>query len=339
MGGLRRTEDAFCHEALFYEGEAGFLDVTLPFIRDAVARDEPILVVVDQGKIDRLRTELSSTGDAGRVQFVDMAEAGRNPATIIPLWHEFVDRHAGEGRRVRGIGEPIWPGRTSQELVECHLHESLLNLAFAGTPAWWLVCPYDTAALDASVVAEAQRTHPVVTAGGLRRCSDDYAGIPVYGLDVPLPEPGGTVRSMSFGSPAPSASSAPLGASSGGSLGQVRAFVRDAAREAGLDTGRTEELLVAVNEVVTNSIRHGGGSGSLRVWAEGDAGRESAAGRSLICEVRDRGRIQDLLAGRVLPGSPQTSGYGLWLVNHICDLVQVRSFGDEGVVRLHVNVR
>lgn len=321
---LWREGDAFCHEALFYEGEEGFLDVTLLFIRDAVARDEPILVVVDQRKIDRLRAELSRTGDARHVQFEDMTGAGRNPATIIPLWRGFVDRHTSSGRRVRGIGEPIWPGRTPQEVVECHLHESLLNLAFSGTPAWWLVCPYDTAALDASVIEEAARTHPVVSASGLRRCSDEFAGTPVSGLDTPLPEPAGDVRAMSFAS------------SGNGSLSSVRAFVRQAARVAGIGSGRAEELVVAVNEVVTNSIRHGGGAGTLRVWSEGGPAATEA---SLVCEVRDRGRIQDLLAGRILPGTPQTGGYGLWLVNHICDLVQVRSFGDEGVVRLHMAIR
>jgi anti-sigma regulatory factor (Ser/Thr protein kinase) len=116
----------------------------------------------------------------------------------------------------------------------------------------------------------------------------------------------------------------------GGSLSALRAFVAKAAEAAGIDAGRAAELVVAVNEVATNSIRYGGGWGTLRVWKETG---------SLICEVRDRGQIQNLLAGRILPGEPQTGGYGLWLVNHICDLVQVRSSGGECVVRLHMNVR
>ena len=32
------------HEALFYSGEAEFLDRTAPFIRGAVENDEPVLV-------------------------------------------------------------------------------------------------------------------------------------------------------------------------------------------------------------------------------------------------------------------------------------------------------
>ena len=33
---------------------------------------------------------------------------------------------------MRGIGEPIWADRRPDELDECQLHESLINLAFAG---------------------------------------------------------------------------------------------------------------------------------------------------------------------------------------------------------------
>ena len=43
------------HEALLYEGGDEFLGGALEFIMDAVAAEEPVLVVVDAGKIDALR--------------------------------------------------------------------------------------------------------------------------------------------------------------------------------------------------------------------------------------------------------------------------------------------
>jgi MEDS: MEthanogen/methylotroph, DcmR Sensory domain len=61
-----------------------------------------------------------------------------NPARIIPAWRDFVASVDGRGH-ARGIGEPIWAERTPAELVECQRHETLLNLAFAGVPAWWLL--------------------------------------------------------------------------------------------------------------------------------------------------------------------------------------------------------
>ena len=101
------------------------------------------------------------------------------------------------------------------------------------------------------------------------------------------------------------------------------------AQAAGFSTARTGDLVLAVNEVATNSIRHGGGGGVLRVWQ---------SDRALICEVADAGRIADPLAGRQRPVSGQSGGHGLWLCNHICDLVQLRTFAAGGVVRLHTRL-
>ena len=86
---------------------------------------------------------------------------GRNPARIIPAWRDFRARHDGP---IRGIGEPIWAGRDGAELVECQLHEALLNVAFDGADEFQLLCPYDTSALDDSVVHEACAGHPHVNA-------------------------------------------------------------------------------------------------------------------------------------------------------------------------------
>ena len=162
----------FRHEAAFYRGMDGFLDATVPFIRDAVAVDEPVLVAVDADKIRRLRSELD--GAADRVIFVDMHEMGVNPARIIPEWREFVECHSVLGRGMRGIGEPVWPARGADELPECHRHEALLNLAFDAAPSFWLLCPYDTDTLGGEVVEEARHTHPLVSEDGERAPSGAY---------------------------------------------------------------------------------------------------------------------------------------------------------------------
>src|SRR4051794_37489331 len=152
---------AFVHEAFLYRDPEEFLRGTLEFVRGGVEADEPVFVVLNAEKIARLREALGE--DAHRVLFADMAEVGANPARIIAAWHDFVDAHGASGRPIRGIGEPIWAGRSDSELAECHRHEELLNLAFADTPAFRLLCPYDVSALDPSVVEEAERTHPFMS--------------------------------------------------------------------------------------------------------------------------------------------------------------------------------
>ena len=61
-------------------------------------------------------------------------------------------------------------------------------------------------------------------------------------------------------------------------------------------------------------------------------------GVAVVCEVRDEGRFGDVWAGRRTPALDQRSGYGLWLANQVCDLVQIRSFATGSVVRLHMRV-
>lgn len=304
----------FQHDALFYAGTSDFVHRTSAFIRDSVAEREPMLVVVSAEKIDLLRRELG--GDPDGIRFADMAQVGQNPARIIPAWREFVAEQVPSGRRFRGIGEPIWATRSASELVECERHEALLNLAFSGAPAWWLACPYDTESLPPPVLEEAKRNHPHILDGEERRESTVYRGLEEVArpFDDPLPEPGGAPIVYAFG-PDPEALSA------------VRHQVSEAANAFGLDPTRVGDLVLVVNEVVTNTVRHGGGFGALRIWEEDT---------SLICEVNDAGRIDDPLVGRSKPPPDRGSGFGLWLANQLCDLVQIRSFATGSVVRLHV---
>src|SRR3954462_2107381 len=95
----------FRHEAMLYEGAEAFVAGAAPFIRAAVAADEPIMVAVGAEKMDLLRSHLGD--DAGGVAFADMAEVGANPARTIPPWRAFVDATPGWGRPMRGMGEPI----------------------------------------------------------------------------------------------------------------------------------------------------------------------------------------------------------------------------------------
>jgi anti-sigma regulatory factor (Ser/Thr protein kinase) len=109
----------------------------------------------------------------------------------------------------------------------------------------------------------------------------------------------------------------------------MRAMVAHHAQTAGLEA-RAKELVSAINEVATNSIRHGGGNGTFRVWQEDSA---------LVCEIRDRGRFDKPLADRVRPTSSVSAPRGLWLANQLCDLVQIRTLPAGTVVRIHMRRR
>jgi anti-sigma regulatory factor (Ser/Thr protein kinase) len=302
----------FYHETLFYSGEDGFVNGTLPFIREALAADEPVLVAVSRANIELLTEALSD--DAARVGFTDMRVLGSNPARIIPAWRTFLQQQALDGRPVRGIGEPIWPGRDDAELSECQRHESLLNIAFDDGQGWRLLCPYDVEALDDRVLVAARESHPFIAEEGLSRASDGYKTIwdgwsPFAGsLPAPRTEP----EELEF---------------TREDLGILRGAVATFAADALSASDRIHDLVLAVDELATNSVHHGGGRGRLRMWTE-DA--------TLQCEVSDRGNFVEPLVGRIQPTPDQWRGRGLWLANQLCDLVQIRSDDAGSVVRLHM---
>jgi anti-sigma regulatory factor (Ser/Thr protein kinase) len=302
----------FQHEALIYEGLERFSAGVLPFLREGLEAAEPMMVAVGPERIAMLRDELGD--DAGAVHFVNMAELGRNPGRIIPAWGEFLAANQVDGGPIRGIGEPIWAGRSPEELVECQLHESLLNMAFAGVENFRLLCPYDRSALDASVIHEACCSHPGVVRDGEREASASYrAGDELLApFASPLPPPRAAVEALAFDRDG---------------LEEVRALAGGRAAGAGLHGDRASDFVLAVNEAATNSVRHGGGRGVLRVWQEDDA---------LICEIKDRGMVDDPLVGRHRPTPDQTGGWGVYIAHQLCDLVQLRSGAQATAVRLHM---
>ena len=308
-------QHAFHHEALFYAGEDEFLAGTLPFVTDAVEREEPVLIALGEKNTRLLEGALGERTDG--VAFTPMETLGQNPARIIPAWQDFVAANAARGRPVRGIGEPIWPGRTDEEVVECKHHESLLNYAFDEGPAWWLLCPYDAERLDDDVLAGAHETHPCVGKPGAEEESNAYVDphktfVPFDGPLRPAP-PGAEERS--FSTPQ--------------DLHDLRDLVTARASAAGLDAGRCYDLELSVNELATNSLRHGGGRGTLTIWRDPDA---------LLCEVRDAGTISWPLVGRERPLPERLGGRGVWIVNQLCDLVQIRGLPEGNVVRVRMGL-
>jgi anti-sigma regulatory factor (Ser/Thr protein kinase) len=309
---VHQVHAAFHHEALFYSGDAGFLEGTVPFVREGLAAGEAVMVMIGGERIELLRGALDDSADS--VSFVDMHEVGRNPARIIPAWRDFVDQCASEGRAARGIGEPIWPGRSAAELVECTQHECLLNLAFADASDMRLLCPYDVDGLEAGVIDAARANHPWVTDEEGLLASATYSGADhiVDPLTEPRPDP------------PPDAEVLPFDALS---LRLVRQLALRQAAIAELPSEASERLVLAVSELGSNSVRHGGGGGVIRIWQESDA---------IVCEVADRGQILERLVGRGLPSVTQTGGLGLWMVNQLCDLVQVRTYPSGTLVRVRV---
>lgn len=298
----------FRHHAFFYGDDAEYAAGVGDFIAEGLANGEPVMVSVPGERHALLRDRLNAGSD--RVRFEDMRQFGVNPWRIIPGVRRWVDEQGGG--QVRFVGEPIWAGRSDAALHEATRHESLINLAFADSSAA-ILCPYD-AALDPRVLSDAEHTHPsILGCDGCESQSGRYSGLELaLALDGMTDMPSNAVVIPVTDD-----------------LSALRHEVRGVAEEAGASERRTDDLLLAATEAATNTLIHASGRGVATLWA--DAGH-------VICDIRSPGEIPDPLAGRRVPDDRMTGGRGIWLVNQVCDLVELRLGPPEAVLRLHVSL-
>jgi anti-sigma regulatory factor (Ser/Thr protein kinase) len=303
-----RADDVPSHHALIYRDQREYLACIDDFSQAGLAAGEPLFLALPGPRNRLVRDRLRL--DWGRVAYTDMAETGRNPARIIPEISTFAGRHPG--RRVRCIQEPAWPGRSAAELREVIRHEALINQAFAGM-AIDVLCLFD-ARLRHSVTEGAGHTHPAIHSGGRLRASASYGGpasIPPE-CDLPLPAVPAQAESVSYRN----------------DLAPLRRLVDSHARRSGLSADRAASLVLAASELAANTLRHTSAAGTLHIWH---------TWLEVLCQVHDQGRITDPLAGRRRRPAIER-GHGLWVVNHVCDLVEQRTGPDGTTIRLHMGL-
>ena len=304
-----RGEDTLVHAALLYRDPEQLRAAIGAFVAGAVAAGEPLLAVLPPASLELL-DDVFDAAD-GSLQRVDMTEAGRNPSRLIPMLEDWL---GGCDARARVISEPLWPQRSAAEAAECLRHEALVNHALFGANVD-VLCPYDVEHLDAELIQGAELTHPRIVDGAGARASDTY-GNPLEvarGDSWPQARPAPPVSELDFD----------------GDLWALRRSLAGDPLLAAMDPTRREDLVFAVNEAASNAVRHGDGRCRARVWRDGV---------SIVSEIRTTSAIDDPLAGRRYPGLDAASGRGLWLINQLCDLVELRSDHDGASIRMHVQV-
>jgi hypothetical protein len=303
-----RERQSYRHEAYLWDSAADFTAAMVAFVEEGLESGEPVMVALIPEHIQWLQDGLTGRS-VDQVEFVDMTQLGRNPARIIPAWREFVTSRSEPGRPVRGIGEPIWPGRHPQDLLECQLHEALLNVAIDPDTPLWLICPYEVPALGQEVVEEAHRSHPLIVEAESHRGSAHYAGRghvdALFGqsLSTPLGSPRQAVYTQQ-------------------TIHRLAAYVRLELYVAGLSVDRAKHLAATTQLLAEGSMHRGSPDVTVRIWSDNDA---------VTCEVTDRVPLTDPLYGRQVPTDEHE---GLWKANQACDLVQLRSTTTGTTIRI-----
>jgi anti-sigma regulatory factor (Ser/Thr protein kinase) len=112
---------------------------------------------------------------------------------------------------------------------------------------------------------------------------------------------------------------------------ELRHGVASCAAGAGLAGERLDDFVVAVNELLTNAVRHGGGGGHISLWR---------ADASVVCEVADHGDgLPEARYGppeRPAPNEP--GGRGLWLAAELTDSLELKTGRTGTSVRISSHV-
>ncbi len=300
------------HGAAFTSSPDDVVAKATPLVTAARARDEPVALAVRPATERALTAALDRTAPAGgpvatraRPVLLDRPDGPDHSAqTLAGRWAcelRTLTRSRGgvtvvveHDDALDGIDGTFWT-----EL------DAALNIALVEVAAT-VVCLYPQLPLHLQVAEGALRNHPLLLRDGALRHNPAHRDPREVLADRGAAAPavlGPPDRRIGFNT---------------WQLATVRETVAQAARAAGCDGDRVDDLVLAVNEVATNAVEHGSGDAHLALWT-------GPGVRELLCEVHDGGRLGDPLPGLRAPHPADPRGRGLWIARQLCDLLHVWS--------------
>ncbi|MGD9987898.1 ATP-binding protein [Pseudonocardia sp.] len=296
------------HEGVPFGSPAGLAAQLAPRLRDAIEAEGPVVAVLDVPERDALRSELGDA--AGHVEFLAPADVYRLPAFTVAVRWARLSRRTVPGGYATVVAQHVTDLVDGGPGYWARL-DAALDVALPGLPVE-VLCPFpddvDELALRGSTHRTLLSSGHSVPGLGYRTPLDVVAEFP----PPPPPDLGRPVETREF-------------ALDG--LGELRRAVATVAADAGLSTERVADFVLAVNEIASNSVEHGPGAGTLRLWRLGDG-----PGAFVVAEVHDSGRMHVPFPGLVAPPPSGARGRGLWLASELSDVLQVWSDGGTGTV-------
>jgi anti-sigma regulatory factor (Ser/Thr protein kinase) len=303
----------YTHDALFFDSPGQLTDVAVPFLLEGLAAGEAAVVATSSGTANLLREAVD--GDP-RVHVIERGDVYRaRTPTAITTFRRLAEQHAADGvKRVRVVGEVDF-GPTERDWLEWQRYESVINDALAEWPLWGL-CVFDTQRLPAPLIESALRTHSTLVTDGDRAPNPDFADPADYLRSLPVP-----VEPLEDTAPR-------LAAPDVSDFIGLRHAVAAELDRVPAPRDAVEDFLLAVDEMTSNAMRHGGPPVSLRLWVADDR---------IVCTISDHGPgWDDPFAGYGPAHGEDLSrgGMGLWLARQLCDHVDISSDGAGARVRL-----
>jgi anti-sigma regulatory factor (Ser/Thr protein kinase) len=279
---------ALRHNAFVYESHDQYVACAVPFLREGLRAGEGGIVAHTRLGIAMMREALGP--DAAHVTFVDVSAAYTRPARTLAAYHEVYGQQLQKTPRLRAVAD-VQFGPDPGEWDLWTGYEAVFNRSFGHLPVW-VLCSYDGNGTPDPILDGVWRTHPEVLAGDAWSASGRYEDPDgLLRRITPAPEELPDLRSMPVGRDPE----------------QIRERLAPELIAAGFGEAKTLEMLLAVSEIATNALQHGGGIEDVRV------GR--VHGR-FVCEIVDRGPwFDEPLAGYLAPRAGV--GSGLWIARQL----------------------
>jgi anti-sigma regulatory factor (Ser/Thr protein kinase) len=319
--GAARGEPAtgrYIHDALFFDSPGQLTDVAVPFLLDGLAAGEAAVVAAGSPTANLLR---EAVGGDPRVHVMERGDVYRaRTPTAITTFRRLAEQRAADGvTRVRVVGEVDF-GPTERDWVEWQRYESVINDALAEWPLWGL-CVFDTQRLPEPLLETARRTHATVVTVGDRAPNPEFTDPADYLRSLPIPR-----EPLEDTPPRISVSDV------SDFVGLRHAVARELATVPA-PRDAVEDFLLAIDEMTSNAMRHGGPPVGLRLWVAADR---------IVCMISDRGPGWDNPFAGYGPAHGEDlsrGGMGLWLARQLCDHVDISSSGDGAGARVRLTLR
>lgn len=311
--------DRFRHLAVIHRSVDELLDVFAPMLVAATARGDHLRAAVDDPLSRAIRERLGAAargivfGEPGRpYSYSGQTTAARRADRLRDLV-------GGSRGAIVLTDHSILAGHTATQ-VSASDHRSVVdassNLALSGLPVT-LICAFDIRHATETTEHGLYWNHPELIDGTTIRPNPRYrapedvlAATPV----PPAPPLGPPIHELPF-------------ANGTTALRDIRAWTRHHGQAADLHPARIDGLVMAINELVSNSIEHGGGHGTLSWWTR--------PGR-VVAQIHDPGHMSTTTPGLRRPDPLAPRGRGIWLTRQVSDILHLWTTPKGSYARLEI---
>ena len=310
--------DPFRHLALVHRGVEELLDSLAPLLRAAVSRGDLVWAAVDDATRDAIERRLGASASA-----LVSGEPGQpysySGQTTAARRADRLRDEIGYGRSAlilsdaAAVGGPD-PGTSAPDFWS--VVDASSNLALRGLPVT-LICLCDADRISDDADRFLYWNHPELVAGPTVSPNPRYR-TPIEVLASTPAPPAPALGPPSQEQPFANGTTALRG---------IRAWTRRHGLEAGLEPARIDGLVLAVCELVSNSIEHGAGYGTLSWWIR--------PGR-VVAQIHDPGQMGTITPGLSRPDVRSVRGRGVWLARQLSDVLHLWTTVEGTYARLEL---